>query len=518
MSTMRAFFLLLVCAGCANSKTFDDEDSGMPLPDSAPMPDSGKMEAAMEASTPACMNMVKDNGETDVDCGGGACNPCADDKACVKASDCANGSCFAGHCGPRVWFAESNGSDVAIPGNQMWIAAPGASLTANLYAASLVYLRWSGTARYVGGGNGICHLGQRFVIDGMPTGDPTWGNAIMVQRGSTRWHEPFNVELAVPLAAGMHTISTEMTNAQGGYATCNLDGDSGAAYDRNRLVAVALDTSASWYAESTGTTGVLGAGSGWTDVPGAALTIPLASASHVQLSLQGSENVGSPYGHCAYRLVVDNAPLGDPNHGQAISVGDGPGGWWAPVGIKYGQDFAAGSHSVKAQMRNSGGAGQCEAGNSNLPYSRFRLLATASAQGGNTQSFESTGGSQVVAANSMWTPVTGLSASFNLGGATTYMMVDVDGTERAVNGSGHCAYRLVIDGTPMGDMTHGMAISVGDGANAWWSSVGLAYATKLGTGLHSINVELRNSSSGSDCGVNGDGLGYGRMRMLLRSF
>jgi hypothetical protein len=512
---MRAFFFLLL-AGCATSHSDFDTDSG-DQPDASPPMDAAK-ETTPEAAPMACANGVKDGNESDVDCGGGMCNACPDDKLCAKPTDCANGSCFSGHCGPRMWFVESNGSDTPVVGNMMWTPSAGTSIKAMLWAPSLVYLRWSGTLRFAGGGNGICHVGQRFVIDGTPTGDPNWGNAIMVQRGSTRWHEPFNLEMAVPLGQGMHTITTEMDNASGGYATCNLDGDTGAPYDRSRLAVAAFDPASAWYAESSGDTGALGP-SGWVDIPGAALTIPLASASHVQFTMQGTENVGAPYGHCAYRLVLDNTPLGDANHGQSISVGDASGGWWAPVGLKYGQDLPVGSHSVRAQMRNSAGAGVCQAGQGNNAYARFHLLATASAQGGFTQSFESTGGSQVLGSSSPWTPVGGLQASFNLGGATTYMLVEVAGTQRTGSGSsGQCAYRLVVDGTPQGDMNWGTAVNVSDLANAWWTHTGMLWGSKLNTGLHSVSLEVRNGGNTGDCGVNGDGLPYGRVRMLLRSF
>lgn len=518
---MRARLLLFLffSIGCANSRSSFDEDAG-DLPDTS-TPDSGMMMMTMMDATidtpvmATCSDMTKNGTESDIDCGG-SCAPCADDKICNKPADCASGSCFAGHCGPRMWFAESTGQDIAVPGNQQWIAAQGTSIKAMLWAPSLVYLRWNGTMRFAGGGNGICHMGQRFVIDGMPTGDATWGNAIMVQRGSTRWHEPFNLEMAVMLPMGMHTFSTEIDNANG-YATCNLDGDMGALYDRSRLVAIAFDPQTSWYAESSGSTGGLGPNSGWTDIPGAALAIPLASNSHVQFSMQGSEYVGQPYGHCAYRFVLDGNPLGDPNHGQAIAVGDGGGGWWAPVAIVYGQDLASGMHSIKAQMRNSSVAGSCDAGKGNDAYARFHLLATASPQMGFSQSFESTGGPQIFSTGSQWTAIAGLQTSFNLGGATPWMMIDVAGTQRTVSGSGHCAYRLVIDGTPLGEINHGQTIDVGDIANTWWTYTGIGYAQKFSTGLHQVSVEARNSGNSGDCGVNGDGQPYGRVRMLLRA-
>jgi formylglycine-generating enzyme required for sulfatase activity len=46
-----------------------------------------------------CNDKQKDGTETDVDCGGASCVPCADTKACLVASDCASGVCIAGVCG-----------------------------------------------------------------------------------------------------------------------------------------------------------------------------------------------------------------------------------------------------------------------------------------------------------------------------------------------------------------------------------------------------------------------------------
>lgn len=40
-----------------------------------------------------CTNGVRDGDETDVDCGGAGCAPCADGKACESGGDCASGAC-----------------------------------------------------------------------------------------------------------------------------------------------------------------------------------------------------------------------------------------------------------------------------------------------------------------------------------------------------------------------------------------------------------------------------------------
>lgn len=45
-----------------------------------------------------CINEIVDGGETDVDCGGPECAPCADDALCMNATDCVSGVCDGGTC------------------------------------------------------------------------------------------------------------------------------------------------------------------------------------------------------------------------------------------------------------------------------------------------------------------------------------------------------------------------------------------------------------------------------------
>lgn len=46
----------------------------------------------------ACADGLKDNLETDVDCGGGSCDKCASGKACLLSTDCASGICSNNLC------------------------------------------------------------------------------------------------------------------------------------------------------------------------------------------------------------------------------------------------------------------------------------------------------------------------------------------------------------------------------------------------------------------------------------
>ena len=52
----------------------------------------------VELSPAHCSNKVKDDDETDVDCGGSCPTKCDIDKSCAKNSDCASGNCAANKC------------------------------------------------------------------------------------------------------------------------------------------------------------------------------------------------------------------------------------------------------------------------------------------------------------------------------------------------------------------------------------------------------------------------------------
>src|SRR5579872_3323684 len=47
---------------------------------------------------PTCMDGVKNGMETDVDCGGPVCGPCAAGKACTAATDCTTAVCQGNLC------------------------------------------------------------------------------------------------------------------------------------------------------------------------------------------------------------------------------------------------------------------------------------------------------------------------------------------------------------------------------------------------------------------------------------
>jgi hypothetical protein len=72
------------------SETGPGSEAG-PGPEAGPVPDAAP-------PPPGCADGKKNGSETDVDCGGGTCGPCAAGKACAAHSDCKVNLCAAGTC------------------------------------------------------------------------------------------------------------------------------------------------------------------------------------------------------------------------------------------------------------------------------------------------------------------------------------------------------------------------------------------------------------------------------------
>ena len=64
---------------------------------------------------PSCSDTTKNGSESDVDCGGSKCLPCALGGACVLSSDCAASLCLAGTCGVPKSCQAIKAADPALP-------------------------------------------------------------------------------------------------------------------------------------------------------------------------------------------------------------------------------------------------------------------------------------------------------------------------------------------------------------------------------------------------------------------
>jgi hypothetical protein len=56
------------------------------------------MKNLFTSAAASCVDGVKNQDETDVDCGGATCPKCGNTKSCNQASDCISGSCVNNTC------------------------------------------------------------------------------------------------------------------------------------------------------------------------------------------------------------------------------------------------------------------------------------------------------------------------------------------------------------------------------------------------------------------------------------
>jgi hypothetical protein len=129
------------------------------------------------------------------------------------------------------------------PNATAWTTIPGLTTTITLTLSSLVELTGSGVQRTTDmNAATVCHIGYRYVIDGVARGDATWGQRIQVSSGATSWHQTWSITDGVTLAAGAHKIAIQAFNPAP-YGNCYVCGENNGTtpgYDTCTLQAVAV--------------------------------------------------------------------------------------------------------------------------------------------------------------------------------------------------------------------------------------------------------------------------------------
>jgi len=111
-----------VPASCTNGIVDSGEtDTDCGGPDCAPCADGDACEVAgdcqsgvcdaLVCAAPACDDGVDNGDETDVDCGGATCSPCGPGDGCLQDSDCVGGSCSGTVCLPTCTDSVTNGNE-----------------------------------------------------------------------------------------------------------------------------------------------------------------------------------------------------------------------------------------------------------------------------------------------------------------------------------------------------------------------------------------------------------------------
>lgn len=100
----------------------------------------------------------------------------------------------------------------------VWTAVPGLSSTITLSRPALLHLASGGVQRWK---IGTCHVGYRYVVDGVPRGHPTWGQHIQTSISTTP-HMGWSLIEGESLAAGVHTIVLEARNQDATANWCQI--------------------------------------------------------------------------------------------------------------------------------------------------------------------------------------------------------------------------------------------------------------------------------------------------------
>lgn len=139
----------------------------------------------------------------------------------------------------RAWNATQTAA-LTVTGLN-WTAIPGLTASISLPAAATVDMEADGSVTGVAGsGYTGGHCGFRFVVDGAPYGNSTWGDRIIGCPGGSNsqgaWWCNWSMRRTFNLSAGVHAVSVQMSGWSGTVAGCALDGGE---YSNAKLWAVA---------------------------------------------------------------------------------------------------------------------------------------------------------------------------------------------------------------------------------------------------------------------------------------
>ena len=148
--------------------------------------DAGVLTPENDASvidTTTCKNGVKDGDETDVDCGGATCSPCANGKGCLARRDCASLVCSGTTCNGNAGCSDGTREAFADPATFPNIAACSGGWSMPGVLATLVpaCTRLAGNDSANPAGNGcnvadLCQVGWHVCTDATDVANKSDGN------------------------------------------------------------------------------------------------------------------------------------------------------------------------------------------------------------------------------------------------------------------------------------------------------------------------------------------------------
>lgn len=124
---------LLIASAGAGCELLTGLGGELPYPADGGAGGSGGGSSTSTGTTVSCSDGVKNGAETDKDCGGDKCSPCADGQGCNVGPDCASSSCVNGTClQPGCSDKLKNGSETDVDcGGSCLKCPPGKACTKN---------------------------------------------------------------------------------------------------------------------------------------------------------------------------------------------------------------------------------------------------------------------------------------------------------------------------------------------------------------------------------------------------
>lgn len=117
--------------------------------------------------------------------------------------------------GPKIFVGSaSQTADLATVG-ATWVDVSGASITFTLPSAMTLDMQANGSMTVGAGATSLNgHCGLRFVVDGVPYGNITWGDVLVglnAVTANTGYWSPWTISRHLPVPAGAHTVKLQQT-------------------------------------------------------------------------------------------------------------------------------------------------------------------------------------------------------------------------------------------------------------------------------------------------------------------
>ena len=135
---------------------------------------------------------------------------------------------------PVVFMGSSYQTSTITVNNTTWTDLTGARVAFNLNKTTMVRMRAHGSVMGSSGSLTYTHCGFRFVVDGTPYGNTSFGDQLVGvgNTGHPGWSTSWHIEREVSLASGNHTVQVQMVGWTGSTAGCVCSDDD---YTKARL-------------------------------------------------------------------------------------------------------------------------------------------------------------------------------------------------------------------------------------------------------------------------------------------